>query len=96
MTANHFRYLVGFAAFGFVMGTVSSASACTTVLVGKNASTDGSTMIARNEDVDTSWTKHYVYHPATSGTNTQYRSTDNGFTVDLPTNAQSYTSTPDW
>ncbi len=96
MTANHFRYLVGFAAFGFVMGTVSSASACTTVLVGKNASTDGSTMIARNEDVDTSWAKHYVYHPATSGTNTQYRSTDNGFTVDLPTNAQSYTSTPDW
>lgn len=54
MTANHFRYLVGFAAFGFVMGTVSSASACTTVLVGKNASTDGSTIIARNEDVDTS------------------------------------------
>lgn len=61
MTTNHFRCLVGFAAFEFVMGTVSSASACTTVLVGKNASTDGSTMIARNEDVDTSWAKHYIF-----------------------------------
>lgn len=94
--ANGFKYLVGFATFGMVMGTVSSASACTTVLVGKKASTDGSTMIARNEDADTAWAKRYVYHQANSNGPTQYVSKYNKFTVDLPAEQQSYTSTPDW
>lgn len=96
MMINRFKCLVGLATFGMVMGTVSSASACTTVLVGKKASSDGSTMIARNEDVDTAWAKHYVFHTANSNGPTQYVSKDNHFTVDLPADQQRYTSTPDW
>ena len=86
----------GFATFGLVIGTVVSAKACTTVLVGKKASKDGSTMIARNEDVDTAWAKHFVVHQATNNGPTQYVSKDNGFTIDLPSQALRYTSTPDW
>ena len=38
-------------------------TACTSVLVGKKASADGSTLIARNEDSQAAWPKHMVIHP---------------------------------
>ncbi len=41
------------------MTSYTTAEACTTVLVGKDASKDGSTMIARNEDMGTAWAKHF-------------------------------------
>ncbi|MFR0959834.1 MAG: C69 family dipeptidase, partial [Enterococcus sp.] len=49
------RRLLQFSLFlGVLYGIFLSVSidACTTVLVGKNASVDGSTMIARNEDLN--------------------------------------------
>lgn len=90
------KFAVAFASFALVMSQVATASACTTVLVGKNASADGSTMVARDEDVDTAWAKHYVYHPANANGTTQYTSKDNNFSVDVPSEQQAYTSTPDW
>lgn len=57
------RRLLQFSLFlGVLYGVFLSVSidACTTVLVGKNASVDGSTMIARNEDLNTAWSKHFV------------------------------------
>lgn len=75
---------------------VTPALACTTVLVGRKATTDGSTLVARNEDVDTASAKHFVVHQATTDGPTQYVSQDNHFTVNLPKNALRYTSTPDW
>ncbi|PAK87271.1 peptidase C69 [Lentilactobacillus parakefiri] len=90
------RLLVGLFTTAASTGIFISANACTTVLVGKNVTTDGSTMIARNEDVDTSWAKHFIVHPATDSGPTQYVSKDNHFTVNLPAKAQRYTSTPDW
>lgn len=91
-----FKIATGVAAFGLTLGAFSSANACTTVLVGKNATTDGSTIVARNEDVDTAWAKHFVVHPATSNGPTEYISKDNGFKVSLPAEGMRYTSTPDW
>ncbi len=40
------------------------ASACTTILVGNQATTDGSYIIARNEDYQANNAKHFVLHPA--------------------------------
>lgn len=38
-------------------------SSCTTMLVGKKASIDGTIMIARNEDFKTAWPKKFIIHP---------------------------------
>ena len=86
----------GLAAFTITLGLGVSAKACTTVLVGKKASQDGSTIIARNEDVDTAWAKHFIVHPATNNGPTTYVSKSNSFTVTLPKQALRYTATPDW
>lgn len=90
------QLLTGIMAAGLTLGPVISARACTTVLVGKDASQDGSTLIARNEDVDTAWAKHFVVHPAISNGPTEYISKDNGFKVTVPGAGLRYTATPDW
>ena len=38
-------------------------SACTSILVGKKAMADGSTVIGRNEDAKSAWPKHMIIHP---------------------------------
>ncbi|EIW2105466.1 C69 family dipeptidase, partial [Enterococcus faecalis] len=42
------------------------SEACTTVLVGKDASVNGSTLIARNEDMGSAWAKHFYVRKANS------------------------------
>lgn len=74
--------------------TATPVKACTTVVVGKKATTDGSTLVARNEDVG-AWSKHFYVHQATSNGPTTYVSEDNGFKTSLPKTALRYTSTPD-
>lgn len=74
-----------------------SAAACTTVLVGKGASADGSTIIARNEDSYTANPKYFVVHEAkTNPAGTKHVSVDNGFEIELPTTQYKYTATPEW
>ncbi|KRM90884.1 C69 family dipeptidase [Liquorilactobacillus cacaonum] len=74
-----------------------SFSACTSVLVGKKASIDGSIMIARNEDAKTAWPKHFfVYNSKQNDTEQIFTSLDNGFTMKLPQNSARYTATPEW
>ncbi|WP_269322748.1 C69 family dipeptidase [Lactobacillus delbrueckii] len=74
--------------------TATPVKACTTVVVGKKATTDGSTLVARNEDIG-AWAKHFYVHQATSNGPTTYVSEDNGFKTSLPKTALRYTSTPD-
>ncbi|NLR09182.1 MULTISPECIES: C69 family dipeptidase [Lactobacillaceae] len=72
-------------------------SACTSILIGPKATTDGSVIIGRNEDAKAAWPKHFVVHPArTATTPQQFVSTDNGFTMPLPLTAAKYTATPEW
>ena len=40
----------------------NTLSACTSILIGKKASIDGSIMIGRNEDAKAAWPKHMVVH----------------------------------
>lgn len=72
-------------------------SACTSVLVGKKATVDGSTLIARNEDFKSAWPKHLVIHPHEEFANEQkFVAQDNGFTTTLPKVKGKYTATPEW
>lgn len=70
-------------------------SACTTVLVGKKASIDGSTMIARNDDTFLPLTPQRFYvNPAVSDRHETWKSNQNGFTAPLPTSGYRYSLTP--
>lgn len=70
-------------------------SACTSVMVGKKASMDGSTFIDRNEDrVLAIEPKRFIVQPAVSGRDETYVSAYNGLTVKLPANGMRYTATP--
>lgn len=68
---------------------------CTTILVGKNASYDGSTMIARNDDSGAGHftpKKFVVVHPGEQQQN--YQSVISRLKIDLPENPMRYTSMP--
>lgn len=81
-------------AFGPLAG---SSLACTSVLVGKNASADGSVIVARNEDSMTAWTKRFVVHPKTTNPKgAMFKSAGNSFTYPLPAISLKYSATPDW
>ncbi|WP_125980703.1 C69 family dipeptidase [Loigolactobacillus iwatensis] len=70
-------------------------SDCTAILVGKNASMDGSTMIARDEDGhDGVKPKLFVTYPAKDHNGETFISTYNGVKVPLTEKACRYTATP--
>ena len=69
--------------------------ACTTVLVGKKASVDGSVMIARNEDFHEAISvKLFTLEPASEVQNRIYHSRNTGVRVALPDKALRCTSVP--
>ena len=70
--------------------------ACTTILVGKNASYDGSTIIARTEDSSNgefTAKRFVVVHPDDQPRH--YRSVISHVEIDLPDNPMRYTAVPD-
>ena len=72
-------------------------SACTSRIVGKKASIDGSIMIARNEDSKSSWPKNYVIHEHQEFSEAPvFSSKDNGFKLTLPKVRFQYSATPEW
>lgn len=70
--------------------------ACTSVLVGKAASVDGSTMIARTEDHhDACAPKRFTVVPARMHRKERFVSANNGFACELDGRGLRYTSTPE-
>lgn len=80
-----------------VLGSLTSISfTCTSVLVGKNATVDGSVIISRNEDYKTHCAKHVIVHPRTVyQTETMFQAGANKFTYPLPKICYKYNATPD-
>lgn len=70
-------------------------SACTSILVGKAASLDGTIMIGRNEDAKAAWPKHFIIHPH-GQLGEQFVSKETGLHIPLPQSSAKYTATPEW
>lgn len=92
-----FKKLIG--AISGVLAALSlapiTAQACTGIIIGKDASVDGSTIIGRNEDMGSAWAKHFVVRPANSN-NPDFVSASNGFKIQLPAEHMEYTAIPEW
>ncbi|MCO6542057.1 MAG: C69 family dipeptidase [Lactobacillus sp.] len=73
-----------------------SLSACTTILVGKKASLDGSTMIARNDDTFHAVAPHkFEYHQPQTGQKGQIvKSWLNGFQAQVPEDSYGWPGVP--
>ena len=78
-------------AIASLLGT-QAANACTTLLVGNQASTNGAYYMARNEDYKAVWAKHFVLHPRTVNEKGEFHSNTDRFTYPLPKVSLSYTS----
>jgi Dipeptidase len=75
----------------------STLSACTSILIGKAATVDGSTIVGRNEDAMASWPKHFVIHEHKEFPEAQeFDSQANGFKISLPKTRYKYSATPEW
>ena len=74
----------------------SVSSACTSIIVGKEASDDGSLLVGRNEDISRAYNKNFFVNPATQGEGT-VTLTDpiNRFSIELPATAQQWTMISD-
>lgn len=71
-------------------------SSCTSILIGKKATVDGSVIIGRNEDAKTAWPKHLAFNQHQIKKNNIFKSKDNKFQITLPNECFSYSSTPEW
>lgn len=71
------------------------AMACTAVYVGKNVSEDGTTMIARSEDIGGGYTKRFVVHNGENHKKGEKFRDINGFEMDLPEKTFRYTAVED-
>lgn len=68
---------------------------CTTILIGKKASYDGSTIVARNEDSGNgSFESKRLVVVAPEDQPRHYRSVISHVQIDLPDNPQRYTAVP--
>jgi len=74
-----------------------NALACTTVIVGKKASKDGSVIISRNEDYAGAWAKRFIVVPRSKYKNGEkLKSLYNGFEIERAKVEYKYSAMPDW
>lgn len=68
---------------------------CTTLLVGKKATLDGSTIVCREEDYGNAFDPQRFVYVKPADQPRHYASKTTDFTIDLPDNPVGYTATPD-
>ena len=72
-------------------------SSCTSILIGKKASSDGSVIVGRNEDSRTAWPKHLAFNQHQLADEAPvFKSRANKFQLTLPQESYAYSSTPEW
>ena len=54
--------------------SITSAFACTGTIVGSDWTDDGSTIVARTEDISSNHAKNYIVHPRTTEVNSHSES----------------------
>lgn len=74
----------------------NSALACTSVFVGKDATENGATLIARNEDMSSAWSKRFKVFPSAEYKKGEIRKFYNGLKVPRPKVSLKYFALPDW
>jgi dipeptidase len=81
---------------GITMRNRTASDSCTTILVGRKATCDGSTMIARTEDSQSgSFTSKQFTVIKPEDQPRHYKSVLSSFEIDLPDDPMAYTSVPD-
>lgn len=79
-------------AIGLMLGLMSNAYACTGIVVGKNASADGSLIMGRTEDIGAAYNKTFKVNPATTGEGTTtVEDPYNGFVGEVPATGAKWT-----
>jgi dipeptidase len=68
---------------------------CTFLIAGKEATEDGSILIARNEDLEGGWAKHIVINPVTEYKEGETITSKNDFVWELPEKTLKYISVQD-
>lgn len=76
---------------------IASVYACTTIVVGKNASADGSILVGRNVDAGKANDPvHLVYHQPRAKGYLFKNVIENNFTYQMPNRLMGYTGAPEW
>lgn len=70
------------------------SNACTTIIVGKNASADGSILVARNDDGAGTTGVNFIRHPSRAAGYVVRSTMKNRFSYRLPSRSMSYTGSP--
>lgn len=74
---------------------IKKLSACTSILIGKKATIDGTIIIGRNEDAKAAWPKRVEIHPRDS-MERLFISKETKLTLQLPAHSAQYMATPEW
>ncbi|WP_159720909.1 C69 family dipeptidase [Streptococcus halichoeri] len=74
----------------------SQVDACTGFIIGKNLTTDGTTLFGRTEDLEPNHNKNFiVYKAKDNAKGAKWKDQSNGFEYPLPQHAYRYTAVPD-
>lgn len=79
-----------------VMSASTAFAECTMLIVGKDATEDGSVIISRNEDYGGNWAKHFIINEAEEHDEGATIVSENGFEWELPEKTLKYFSVQDW
>jgi len=95
MKKNLFRWLVT-AMMLLILFPFQVVQACTGFIIGKNLTTDGSTLYGRTEDLEPNHNKNFVVRERKyNKAGDQFVDETNGFSFDLPAVSYKYTAVPD-
>ena len=76
--------------------SITPALACTGTIVGSDWTEDGSTIVARTEDISANHAKNFIVHPRTTyKAGEMFKDVTTGFTYPQPSTAYQYSSVPD-